>query len=304
MRIKSSNIVSIKSIDELHRKLALGKPKHPLISLHRYENLPQMLLQSPLKLTTDLYQITLKIDSDCRLNYGQREYDFNEGILSFFAPRQISIVDAEKLLPPSGWLISIHPDFMNSYPLAIKIKEYGFFHYSTNEALIMSEEEENSMETIFKNLEREYKLPIDNSTQDVLINHIELLLTYANRYYKRQFITRKHTTHKLLVKVEIILNTYFSNAVNKKLPTTEWIAEQLHISPKYLSDSLKQLTGKSLQHHIHEKLIERAHELLGSTDLSIAEIAYQLGFEYPQSFNKLFKNKTQQTSSQYRENLN
>jgi AraC family transcriptional activator of pobA len=277
MITNSSNIVSIKSIDELHRKLSFGKPKHPLISLHRYENLPQMLLQAPLKLITDLYQITLKKDSDCRLNYGQSEYDFNEGVLSFF---------------------------MNTYPLAVKIKEYGFFHYSTNEALIMSEEEEHSMETIFLNLEREYQLPIDNSTQDVMINNIELLLNYANRYYKRQFITRKHISHKLLASVEIILNTYFSNAVNKGLPSMEWIAQQLNLSPKYLSDSLKQLTGQSLQHHIHEKLIERAHELLGGTDLTIAEIAYQLGFEYPQSFNKLFKNKTQQTPLQYRKNLN
>lgn len=300
MSLKSSNFVQINSIDALHKAMGFQKPKHPLFSVHRYENVKQIFLDEELKLVTDLYQITLKRDSECKLKYGQTKYDFDEGVLSFFAPKQINVIEAENLFPPSGWLISIHPDFFNDYPLALKIKEYGFFHYSTNEALLLSEEEEENMNAIFKNIEKEYNLPIDNFSQNVVLNAIELLLTYSNRYYNRQFITRKIVIQPLLTNVEILLINYFRNEENENLPTVEFIASNLNISPRYLSSCLKQLTGQNLQQHIHEKLIERAKELLGSTSLTISEIAYQLGYDYPQSFSKLFKTKTNLTPSQYR----
>jgi AraC family transcriptional activator of pobA len=167
----------------------------------------------------------------------------------------------------------------------------------------MSEEEEKIIEAIFENIRREYQLPIDNFSQDVLITNIELLLTHCNRYYARQFISRKPVNQSLLIKVEEILKGYLEEG-NRILPSAALIASQLNISPKYLSDCLKQLTGQSIQQHIHDKLIQRAKEQLGNTEFSVAEIAYQLGFEYPQSFNKLFKSKTNISPLTYRKLLN
>ncbi len=304
MRLKSNDFIQVKTISELHETLGLRKPKHPLFSVHRYENVNQIVLDKKINLTTDFYQITLKRNSDCKLKYGQTNYDFNEGVLSFFAPKQITIINAENLFPTSGWLISIHPDFLNDNLLALQIKEYGFFQYSTNEALFLSDEEEKNMDALFQNIEREYHQPIDNFSKDVVLNIISLMLTYANRYYNRQFITRKPVIQPLLSKVELILTEYFRNEANEKLPSAETIAEQLNISPRYLSSCLKQLTGQNLQQHIHEKLIERAKELLASTSLSVSEVAYQLGFEYPQSFSKLFKTKTNTTPLEYRKSFN
>ena len=304
--MESKNIVlaDIKSIAQQHEYMGFGKPKHPLISLQRFEDVPQIKIKERVKLIADFYQVTLKKKCSCKLKYGQNEYDFNEGVMSFFSPKQIIIIEPGNLFPPSGWLMSIHPDFFNSYPLAKKIKEYGFFDYATSEALIMSEEEEQSVERLFEDIEKEYQLPIDNFSQDVLLSTIELLLTHCNRYYTRQFITRKPNNQTLLVKVEKILNEYFKVIDNNSLPSAEFIASQLNLSPKYLSDCLKQLTGQGVQQHIHDKLIERAKEQLGTTNLTVAEIAYQLGFEYPQSFNKLFKSKTNITPLAYRKSLN
>ena len=296
-------LFEIKSIAQQHEIMGLGKPKHPLISLRRFEDIPQMETFERVKLISDFYQIALKKQCPCKMQYGQSTYDFNEGIMSFFSPKQVSIIEPGQIFPETGWLLSIHPDFLNHYSLAQKIKEYGFFHYAANEALIMSAEEENVVEAIFENMAREYNLPIDNFSHDVLINNIELLLTHSNRYYNRQFISRKPNNQSLLTKVEKILNEYFNND-NTGLPSATFIAEQLHVSPKYLSDCLKQHTGQGIQQHIHEKLVEKAKEQLGNTKLTVAEIAYQLGFEYPQSFNKLFKSKTNISPLTYRKAFN
>lgn len=303
--MESTTNIHIQSIAQLHQLLLLPKPRHPLVSLIRFEDFPEMKIEQRTRLITDFYQITLKTECPCRIQYGQSIFDFEEGVMSCFAPRQVSFIDKDFVFAKAGWQLSIHPDFLRTYALGSKIKSFGYFDYAVNEALILSEEEQKAIETIFFQLQKESMMPIDNFSQDVWIANIELLLTYCNRYYNRQFITRKVISNELLGKVRKLLDDYFvSDKLNKGLPSAQYIAEKLNLSTKYLSDSLKQLTGSTTQQLIHEKLIEHAKEKLTTTSLSIGEIAYDLGFEYPQSFSKLFKSKTQQTPMQFRADFN
>ena len=200
----------------------------------------------------------------------------------------------------------VHPDFLWNTPLAKTIKQYEYFSYSVNEALHLSEKEEAMIIGIMRNVEQEYHSNIDKFSQDVIIAQLELLLTYAERFYQRQFITRKITNHRILNRLEDILTEYFNSdvLVKKGLPTVQYIAETLNVSPNYLSGLLKVLTGQSTQQHIHDKLIEKAKEKLSTTDLSVSEIAYELGFEYPQSFSKLFKTKTNLSPLEFRQSFN
>ena len=297
--------VHIQSIAQQHQVAGLAKPKHPLFSLLRFEDFPKIEIEQRIKLISDLYQITLKKDCPCKLQYGQTQYDFDEGVMSFFSPKQVTILEQGNFVPTTGWSLAIHPDFLRSYPLYQKIKSYGFFDYAINEALILSDEEEKSIENILLQIEKEIHLPIDNFSQDIIISNLDLLLTFCDRYYNRQFIVRKPNHSVLSGRVEKILKEYFENAATEKgLPTATFLASQLNLSPKYLSDCLKQITGQTTQQFIHDKLIEHAKDILTTTELSVSEIAFQLGFEYPQSFNKLFKNKTNQTPLEYRQSFN
>ncbi|WP_298737939.1 helix-turn-helix domain-containing protein [uncultured Chitinophaga sp.] len=305
MKGKEIKAIHIASIAQSHQALDIGKPRHPLFSILRIEDLAQVSVTERTRLTFDFYQVVLKKECPTKVQYGQTMYDFDEGVMSFFAPRQVTIVDPGDLFPKTGWILNIHPDFLRAYPLGQKIKEYGFFEYAVNEALILSEEEQQSVEHIFQQIEQEYRLAIDHFSQDVLIANLELLFTYANRYYNRQFIVRKPGYHGLLAKLEDLLNTYFeTEVVQKGLPTVSYLATTLHLSPKYLSDVLKQLTGLTAQQHIHEKLIEKAKEKLAASGLSVSEIAYELGFERPQSFSKFFKEKTSQSPMAFRARFN
>lgn len=303
MRIDSLNI-NIKTIAEQHQLLNIAKPKHPLFSIIRFEDFPKIEIEERVKLVSDFYQITLKKECPCKMQYGQNTFDFDEGVISCFAPKQVNYIDKGFAFATSGWNVSIHPDFLRSHPLSQKIKGYGFFDYSINEALILSEDEQISMERIFENIEKEYNLPIDRFGQDVIISHIELLLSYCNRYYNRQFITRKVHNSDMLAKVESILNNYFNNEGSSTPPTASFIANELNVSSKYLSDCLKNITGHTTQQLIHEKLIECAKDLITSTELSVSEVAFRLGFQYSQSFSKLFKQKTNMSPMEYRQLFN
>lgn len=297
-------ILHFKTISQMHQAIGISKPKHPQFSIYRFEDLPKLENVQRTKLISDFYQITLKTECPCKMQYGQTQFDFDEGIISCFAPKQVSIIDKDFAFAKSGWVINIQPDFLRSYNLSLKIKTFGFFDYEINEALILSEEEQNSIEILFGQIEREYLLPIDVFSQDVMISAIDLLLTHFNRYYKRQFITRKTQHSVLLNEVEKILNSYFLSAGEQKLPSPGYLASQLNLSPKYLSDCLKQLTGQTTQQIIHEKLIEKAKDILTTTELSVSEIAYLLGFEYPQSFSKLFRNKMNVSPLEFRRSFN
>jgi len=200
----------------------------------------------------------------------------------------------------------IHPDFFWNYPLAKKIKQYGFFSYAANEALHLSENEKATIFSIFKIIEEELNSRIDDFSQDVIISQIELLLNYSNRFYKRQFITRKAVSSDLLEKLDNLLDDYFEGekSVNEGIPTVQYLSAKLNISPSYLSDMLRSLTGQNTQHIIHQKIIEKAKEKLSATNLSVSEVAYALGFGHPQSFNKLFKAKTKISPLAFRRSFN
>ncbi|WP_158798922.1 AraC family transcriptional regulator [Pedobacter sp. L105] len=296
--------LQFKTVSQQHERMGVAMPRHPLFSIIRFEDIPKIEIDQRTKLISDLYYISLKKDCPCKMQYGQTMFDFDQGIISCFAPKQVSIIDKDFSFATSGWLLSIHPDFLTTYPLSQKIKTFGFFDYVINEALILSEEEQKSIEVICQQIEREYQLPIDNFSQDVIIANLDVLMSYCNRYYNRQFITRKVNHNDMLGKVEKVLKSYFENGINKGLPTASYLAGELNLSSKYLSDCLKQLTGQTTQQLIHEKLIEKAKDFLTTTELSVSEIAFQLGFEYAQSFSKLFKTKTHQTPIAYRQSFN
>jgi AraC-like DNA-binding protein len=256
--------------------------------------------------TLDFYSIALKRCVNAKMRYGQQEYDFDEGILFFISPGQVFSIISNAEMQHEGCSLLIHPDFLWNTPLAYKIKQYEYFGYAVHEALHLSDREEALIIGIIKNIEEEYHANIDKFSQDVIIAQIELLLTYAERFYQRQFITRKIDNHKILTRFENTLEHYFNSdaILNKGLPTVHYIAETLHISPNYLSGLLKTITGQSTQQHIQDKLIDKAKEKLSTTNLSISEIAFELGFEHSQSFSKLFKNRTSVSPLKFRESFN
>lgn len=302
MKKETNNPVKVNSISHLHELLGFAKPLHPLISLNRNA---EMIVDKALlnqHFLFNFYKISFKKTLKGKMGYGQGYYDFDEGGMIFTAPNQL-LYTSEDDLEYEGLSLLIHPDFMRNYALAAKIKTYGFFSYSANEALFLSDKEKQVIFSVFDNIQTELNGTLDDFSQDVIISHIEVLLNYSNRFYKRQFITRKAVNSDLLVKVESLLTSYFEkeDALNKGLPTVDYLAQQLNMSSRYLSDMLRSLTGQNAQQHIHEKLIEKAKEYLTVTNLSVAEIAYHLGFEHPQSFNKLFKNKTKQTPVQFKQ---
>lgn len=298
----------INSISEKHRLLSLPEPLHPLVSVIRVSDI--RFTDDPIwqHFSVNFYCISLKRNIFGKTRYGQQHYDYNKGVMTFIAPRQVMSLDAGQtdiLNPASGYALFIHPDFLYKHPLASTIKNYGFFSYTVNEALHLSEKEEKNVEEIFRKIDEECQ-HIDRHTQDIILSQIDLLLNYSNRFYERQFITRKAVNHDMLSKMEVLLNEYFGHEESLKngAPTVESLAAQLNVSPYYLSDMLRSLTGQSAQQHIQEKLIEKAKEFLSITNLSVAEIAYQLGFEYPQSFNKLFKKKTNISPLKFRQTFN
>ncbi|MDM8173200.1 helix-turn-helix transcriptional regulator [Olivibacter sp. 47] len=294
----------ISSITEIHRLMGLPKPHHPLISIVDLKGLKN---DTGIEAVVfDLYVISMKRGCD-GLHYGQQKYDFDEGLMAFMAPGQILRGEANGVPPDlEGWMLFVHPDFLWNTSLAVKIKRFDYFGYSTSEALFLSDKEEIVINDLVKNIKTEYHSNMDRFSQDIIISNLETLLQYAERFYQRQFITRKITNHHVLNQVEEIVTSYFKNEVllSKGLPSVQYFAEALNLSAKYLSSLLKQLTGQTMQQIIHEKLIEKAKEKLSTTQMSVSEIAYQLGFEHPQSFNKLFKSKTKQSPLDFRQSFN
>ncbi len=284
--------------------MGLPSPLNPLITIIDHSQTQSNIQESDQKLLLDFYNISIKRSFKGKLKYGKNHYDFDDGTMSFIAPNQIISVDNDKERNMDGWSLLFHPDLIRQYPLAKAIKSYGFFSYTVNEALHLSEEEEKTIEVIIQNIQKEINSRLDQFSQDVIVSNLELLLSYCNRFYSRQFLTRKMATNDLLTKFEIKLDHYFSDNSNLVLPTVEKLATELNVSSPYLSDMLRNITGQNTQQHIHEKLIEKAKEILTTTNLTVSEIAYQLGFEYPQSFSKLFKSKTNLTPSAYRLSYN
>ncbi|WP_100074591.1 helix-turn-helix domain-containing protein [Chryseobacterium camelliae] len=292
------------SISDFHAFCGLPKPEHPLISLIDYSKVQYPVNDDEMKWIQNYYSIGLKRNVNARFNYGQQEYDFDSGVLCFVSPLQFLRIEMklDVEVAPTGYLLLIHPDFLWGTSLIRKMKSYEFFSYRINEALFLSEKEENIIVDLFKNIEKEYRNNIDKFTQELIVAQLELFLIYSERFYERQFLTRKKSSHELLDKFEEVLSGYFENGslLEHGIPSVTAIAEQLNISPNYLGSLLRIHTQQNTQQHIQNKLIDYAKERLSTTNLSVSEIAYELGFEHPQSFSKLFKQKTSQSPLEFR----
>jgi AraC family transcriptional activator of pobA len=297
----------IRTIGEFHELRGLPKSEHPLISIVDYSRIKRPPDISETNWVLDFYMISVKRGLNAKLKYGQQEYDFDEGVMFFIAPGQVFRIETEpeESTERSGWMLLIHPDFLWNTALAGHIRQYEYFDYSVNEALFLSEKEEKTVNAVVDNIRQEYHSNIDRFSQQIIVSHLEVLLNYSDRFYNRQFITRKITNHQILDRLDTLLDNWFNSGevLVKGLLAVKDVAAELNVSSKYLSSLLKALTGLTAQQHIHEKLIEKAKEKLSATDLSVAEIAYELGFEHPQSFSKLFKLKTSLSPVEFRQSF-
>lgn len=299
----------VKTISEFHRLRGLPGPEHPSVSVVNIETIRHAQDQNPDNYVFDFYMISIKKASNIKYRYGQQEYDFDYsgGVMFFMAPNQVfGFETGDRPVIQSGWILLIHPDFLWNTQLVKTINKYEYFDYSVNEALFLSEKEQDIITGLMRSIQQETQSNIDDFSQDIIISQIETLLNYGERFYHRQFITRKIINHKILTRLEDLLTGYFNSddLMKKGLPSVRYIAAMLNVTPNYLSGLLKVLTGQSTQQHIHNKLIEKAKEQLSTTDLSVGEISRMLGFEHPQSFNKLFKKKTNLSPLEFRESFN
>jgi AraC-like DNA-binding protein len=304
MKKQSPHLVH--SISEQHRILGLPKPVHPLISVFSFDEMDHTLADTRMEtLILEMYCISLKRNVVGKVRYGQGYCDFDEGILFFTAPGQVTgnITEGHK---PSGWCVVFHPDFIRQHPIGQRMKDYGFFDYTVSEALHLSEQEETLMVSVMSMLRDEIFARIDLYSEAVMTAHLDLLLSYAQRFYGRQFMTRKPVNHDVLIRLETVLSNYFASnqTLLQGLPSVSYLASELNFSDSYLSDLLKTYTGLNAQQHIHRYVIEKAKELLTQTNLSVSEIAFRLGFDFPQSFSRLFKSKTNVTPLHYRQSFN
>lgn len=298
-----NKIIHIKSINQLLEGSGFGKSTHPLIAIINTEDITFGEEMLGLKITSDLYSIALK-DASCGLDYGRNSYDFSEGLLFFSAPMQVFTVSkVQKLNEVKGWMLYFHPDLIRNTKLGTKIDDYTFFNYEVHEALHLSEKEESVLNNLVDLIKNEINERIDNHSQQVLVSNIELILSYSQRFYERQFNTRSAQNSDVVSKVESLLKNYYKthDLIETGQPTIEYLAGECHLSPNYLSDLLSKETGRSAKEHINDFLIEKAkHLLVNSTD-SISGVAYSLGFNYPHYFGRLFKKKTGKTPQEFRQ---
>lgn len=299
--MKKESIVVLDSIGELHDFVQVPPPRHPLVSVidHRdfYAHRQKAV---DMKFRFGFYMISCK-KFEGLLYYGKGHYDFKDGSLVFIAPGQI-IGTGPEMHAEEGWGLFVHPDLFHGTALGRKIHEYSFFHYEVNEALHISEEENSLIKDCLAKIEREYQGSIDKHTQGLIVSNIELLLNYCNRFYDRQFYTRAKVNADVVQRFEALLKEYFGQPtlIEAGLPPVTYFSSRLNLSPSYLSDLLQKTTGKSTLEHIHLELVDRAKTLLWGTEHSISEIAYELGFEHPSHFTKIFKAKTGKSPSEFR----
>ncbi|MDC3253763.1 helix-turn-helix transcriptional regulator [bacterium] len=297
------NIIHIKSINQLLGGSGFGKATHPLVAIIDTANIAFGEEMLGLRISSDLYSIALK-DSSCGLDYGRKPYDFNEGVLFFSAPKQVfTVTKVQKLNDVKGWMLYFHPDLIRNTKLASIIDNYTFFNYEINEALHLSEKEQYVLNNIVNLIENEINERIDNHSQQVLVSNIELILSYSQRFYERQFNTRSAQNTDVVSKVEKLLKNYYKTheLIETGQPSIEYLAGECHLSPNYLSDLLSKETGRSAKEHINDFLIKKAKHLLLSSNNSISGIAYSLGFNYPHYFGRLFKKKTGKTPQEFRQ---
>lgn len=292
------------NISALMHRLHLPKPMHPLIALVDYDQTKPDISDAGSQYLLHFYKIAFKSKFNGQAKYGPGSYDFREGGIAFIGPNQLVELSGD-VEEHEGYALYFHPDLLFRYPLSKTLHQYGFFSYSVTEALFLSEQEKEVIAVVTESIRIELGNNIDRFSQHVLVSQIELLLNHCNRFYNRQFLTRNVLHHDLIDQLNLYLNDRIAKpqADLSGLPTTQEVAAHLKVSQRYLSDMLKSLTGKTTQQHIHLRLVEKAKEFLTISLLTTAEVAYQLGFEHPQSFNKLFKQKTGLSPATFRQRL-
>ncbi|KUJ59913.1 AraC family transcriptional regulator [Flavobacteriaceae bacterium CRH] len=301
MKIQLQPIV-YKSISAYMRGMGMSRPLHPLVALATYDTNKVSTENGGQTILVDFYKVSFKKDFKGQVKYGQGSYDFEEGGMAFLAPNQVITLSSEESCY-EGYNLYFHPDLIRNYQLGKNINQYGFFSYAVNEALFLSNKEKKVIAGLFENIAAELDNNIDVFSQDVLVSQIELLLNYSNRFYNRQFITRKAVHDDIITQMDAYLAGRFEDEFGG-IPTVLEVSQHLNVSPRYLTDMLKSLTGQSAQQLIHDRLVERAKTILSTTKINIAEVAYQLGFEHPQSFNKLFKRYTDLSPNAFRKSFN
>ena len=303
-------ILKIKSISQFHEILGLPVPQHPLISLINDNDALQNTELSEdlfnIRVSSELYSIMYKDKISGSLGYGRNTYDFQEGTLVFSSPGQVfTSPGKDDLQGEQGWSLLFHPDLLRKSALGAKMDSYSFFSYDVNEALHLSPKEESFLSDLISKIEEEYSQNIDQHSQTLIISNLELLLNYCMRFYDRQFYTRTNINKEFVSDFESALKAYFrSDKLDQDgLPQANYFGRKLGMSTNYLSDMLKKETGKSVKEHIDAYVIDKAKLILLSSNKKVSEVAYDLGFDYPQSFTRLFKNKTGMSPVEYR-NLN
>jgi len=294
-------IYKVETISELHEIGGFDKPKHPLVTVIDYSKVNINNGPESGSFVCGFYSVNFK--NNCSFLYGRQAFDHQGGTLHCSAPEQVITYDQKTNIGSTeGWGLHFHPELIRNTAFGNKISEFTFFTYAEIEALHLSEQEENTLISILKQIETEYNTNIDHYTHNLIISNIELLLNYCTRFYNRQFITRTNQNKDVICRFEKFILDYFnSNKIkNNGIPTVKYCAEAMNLSPNYFSDLLKSETGRNTQEHIHYHLLEKAKILLANSNQSINEIAYDLGFEYPQNFSKLFKKKIGKSPTLYR----
>lgn len=298
----NTSIPHISSLSQLLEMQKLPKPTHPLIAIvdvSKWE-IPEEAVG--FKATTSFYTIALK-DKRCGMLYGRNHYDFDEGVLIFTAPNQVqTVTKSQKIDEINGWMIFFHPDLIRNTSLGKKIDEYAYFSYDVHEALHLSDSEQITITECVNLIKSEICERIDNHSQTVICSSLELLLNLSNRYYERQFNTRSAQNSDFNSQFQSLLKQYYKDGrfATEGIPSIQYFAEKVHLSPSYLSELLKKETGMSTKEQINNFIIEKAKDLLLSENGSVNEIAYSLGFNYPHYFSRLFKSKTNVTPQEYR----
>lgn len=296
-------IIELKSVSQAMAAMGLEKPMHPLISVFYHKDIQNGSQFSGKSIASSFYIMEFKDGKAGSFNYGRTNYDFEEGTLIFLAPGQVLKVDDWEVDDAAnGWTLIFHPDLIRKSHLGQHIKDYSFFSYEVNEALHISDKEKLVIQDLKDKIVLEYNQNMDRQSQKLIVTSLELLLDYCTRYYNRQFITRENLNSDIITRFELLMKSYYDSnkPYENGLPSVKYCGEELNLSSNYLSDLLKKETGKNTQEHIHYYVIERAkNRLLNSVD-SISQIAYDLGFEYPQNFSKIFKKKTGVSPSIFR----
>jgi len=296
-------IIRIKSINEVHRFFGLEKPKHPLVSIIQINDEITNFDYGSVKYIFDFYQVNLKLGFSGSMSYGRNSYDFDEGTLTFIKPNQTVEINSHEIVTgSSGWTLMFHPDLIRKSELGKDIDEYSFFDYSLNEALHLSEKERNSLTSIIHKITEEYSQNIDKHSQELIIANIEMLLKYSKRFYDRQFFTRTNLNKDIVSNFYSVIKNYYSSdePLSNGVLAVKSCADKLNLSVNYLGDLVKSETGKSAKDYIQEYVVEKAKNQLLGSNKSVSSIAYNLGFEYPQGLNKLFKSKVGLSPTEYR----